>query len=86
VQPGVQLTLGPVQLEVTGFATPCSNIAGSFADGRLVHMSQKVNPGWSRVYARVLVEGLLTTGDPVALVPTDIRRVHLGDDSRKGSG
>ena len=31
-------------------------------------ISQKRHPGWSRVYARVLVEGHLRPGDPVRLV------------------
>jgi MOSC domain-containing protein YiiM len=31
-------------------------------------VSQKTHPGWSRVYARVLVEGLIRRDDPVRLL------------------
>jgi MOSC domain-containing protein YiiM len=31
-------------------------------------VSQKRNPGWSRVYTRVLVEGAVRTGDPIQVL------------------
>ena len=34
---------------------------------RFIRLSQKHYPGWSRVYARVLKEGLVRTGDAVTL-------------------
>jgi MOSC domain-containing protein YiiM len=69
VRPGVRLRLGCVEVEVTGFASPCSKLAGAFLDARFTRVGQKVNPGWSRVYVRVLGEGALTVGDPVVLLP-----------------
>jgi MOSC domain-containing protein YiiM len=61
--PGARLSLGPVEIEITGFASPCLTISASFSDERSTRISQKVHTGWSRVYARVLADGLLTVGD-----------------------
>lgn len=69
VTPGVRLLLGEeVELEVTGYTTPCHKIRGSFVAGDFTRISQKLRPGDSRVYARVRREGSLRVGDPVALV------------------
>ena len=68
----VHLDLGgyPVTLlEITRATTPCHKIAAAFTDGEFTRVSQKVHPGWSRYYARVLREGIVTTGDRVMLVP-----------------
>jgi len=35
----------------------------SVSDGGVVRVSEKVHPGWSRFYARVLKEGTLRVGD-----------------------
>lgn len=67
VGPGVRLSVGDVLLEITKDAPPCKTIAGSFTDGGFTRASQKVHPGWSRFYARVLREGTVRVGDPVAL-------------------
>jgi MOSC domain-containing protein YiiM len=67
VRPGARLRLGAVEVEVTGFAAPCRKIAPGFADGVFTRIGEKVNPGWSRVYVRVLGEGELAVGDPVTL-------------------
>ncbi len=67
--PGARVEVGPVLLELTRYATPCDTIAGSFRDGRFARVSQKLHPGWSRVCARVLAEGLVRVGDPVRLAP-----------------
>jgi MOSC domain-containing protein YiiM len=67
VRPGARLRIGGVEAEVTGFASPCQKIAFGFADGRSTRVGEKVNPGWSRVYVRILVEGDVAVGDPVAL-------------------
>jgi len=67
VVPGVRLSVGPVLLEITDYATPCQTIIGSFADQRSTRISQKLHPGWARVYARVLTEGILTVGDPASV-------------------
>ena len=63
--PGARFSVGPVEIEITRFASPCQTIIASFADQRSTRISEKVHPGWSRVYARVLTEGVLTLGDPV---------------------
>jgi MOSC domain-containing protein YiiM len=67
VVPGARLSVGEVELEITTAAAPCKTIAGSFAGGAFVRASQKVHPGWSRWYARVLRAGIARVGDPVAL-------------------
>lgn len=70
VVPGVRLRLGAeVLAEVTGYASPCATNKAWFIDGEFMRMSQKLHPGWSRVYARVLAPGLLQPGDPVEIVP-----------------
>jgi MOSC domain-containing protein YiiM len=63
--PGAQLDVGEVRLELTDYAAPCNNIAGSFAGRRTGRVSQKAHPGWSRLYARVLKEGTVRVGDRV---------------------
>jgi MOSC domain-containing protein YiiM len=68
VCPGRRLSLGPAELEVTGFAAPCTTIRSSFLDEEFTRISEKVNPGWSRVYARVLREGQVRCGDEVRLL------------------
>lgn len=65
--PDVQLEVGDVHLQLTKFVTPCVNIAGSFRSGDFSRVAQKVNPGWSRVCARVVREGLIRVGDPVVI-------------------
>ena len=66
VVPGVKLKLGPeVVAEVLSFTEPCSTIRRYFKEGRIQAMLQEQNPGWSRVYARVLKNGELTVGDGV---------------------
>lgn len=67
--PGARIRLGgEVEVEITRYTSPCRNISASFHDGRFTRISQKVHPGWSRVYARVLREGWIITGQPVELV------------------
>ena len=74
VAPGVRLRLGPdVLLEVTKYTSPCFNIRVAFRDGDFARVSQKQHPGWSRVYAKVLEEGVIRPGDDVALVAAAAR-------------
>jgi MOSC domain-containing protein YiiM len=69
VTPGSRLELGAgVLIEVTRYTSPCFNIKPCFADGDFSRVSQKSRPGGSRVYARVLREGLIRQGDTVRLV------------------
>lgn len=67
LRPGVQIDIGEVGVELTSYAMPCRNITPAFADGRSVRISQKLHPGESRLYARVLREGVLAVGDPVVV-------------------
>jgi MOSC domain-containing protein YiiM len=53
---------------VTRYTSPCFNIAPMFVGREFRRVSQKRHPGWSRVYARVLAEGRLRTGDGVRIV------------------
>ena len=69
IRPGVRVEIADVLLEITRSTTPCHKIAGAFLDGAFTRVSQNVHPGWSRYYARVLREGLVTTGDRVLLAP-----------------
>ena len=69
--PGAQVEVGPVRLELTSHASPCDTLAASFLEGRFVRVSQKVHPGWSRVCARVLIEGRVTVGDPVRVLGSE---------------
>lgn len=66
---GSRLAVGDdVVLEITRAAPPCRTIAASFTDGAFVRISEKLHPGWSRLYARVLREGLVRDGAPVRLL------------------
>lgn len=68
LRPGVQLYVGEeLALEITSYAAPCATIRESFNDGNFKRIGQKPNPGWSRLYARVLMEGHVREGDPVVV-------------------
>lgn len=72
VHPGTRLRLGPeVEIEITSYTAPCRTIAESFAGGDFTRISQKVHPGWSRVYARVVAGGSIRAGDPIVLLSPD---------------
>ncbi|GIW13735.1 MAG: sulfurase [Tepidiforma sp.] len=65
--PGSRWRLGDeVEIEITRPTTPCKTIRGSFRDGEFNRIHHALHPGESRVYARVLREGLLRAGDRVA--------------------
>ena len=68
VSPGARLGFEcGVVLEITSYCSPCSKIAGSFQDGDSGRISQKRHEGESRVYARVVREGLVREGEGVEL-------------------
>jgi MOSC domain-containing protein YiiM len=67
VRPGARLKIGGVDAEVTSYAVPCRNIAYAFADGKIARVGERANPGWSRVYVRILAEGEIGVGDLVTL-------------------
>lgn len=81
VLPGVRVSIGPeVRLEIMSYTVPCDHNARWFREGEYNRISQKHNPGWSRVYARVLSEGVVKSGDEVRIESgrgkTKARRNH----------
>jgi MOSC domain-containing protein YiiM len=69
ISPGSRLALGDEALvEITSYTAPCKTIAASFTDGEFKRISQKVRPGDSRLYARVLRPGRLAVGHSVRLL------------------
>jgi hypothetical protein len=61
----VELLGGP---QIARYTSPCVNITRSFKDNDFARVVQKRHPGWSRVYARVLMEGSISHNDPVRLL------------------
>jgi MOSC domain-containing protein YiiM len=67
--PGSRLAIGEeVVVEITKYANPCRTITGSFSGGDFKRISQKLRPGESRLYARVLREGTIREGQPVRVM------------------
>jgi MOSC domain-containing protein YiiM len=80
--PGARLTIGDeVELSVTDFTVPCSHIRESFTDLHFKRIGQEDHPGWSRVYARVIREGVVRVGDCVTVTPAVDAQAHLFDPS-----
>ena len=66
LKPGDQLQVGPdVQVEIMSYTGPCHQNAQWFRDGDYTRISQKKNPGWSRLSAKVLRGGVVKPGDAV---------------------
>ncbi|HEX8993145.1 MAG TPA: MOSC domain-containing protein [Anaerolineales bacterium] len=64
---GDRLHLGTVILEFTAPRTPCSTLAARMGDPGFVKTYRRAErPG---IYCRVIQEGFIQGGDPVALVP-----------------
>jgi MOSC domain-containing protein YiiM len=66
VTPGTRMAIGDeggVELEMVSYAAPCSTIRGSFKDLDSRRVKQELHAGESRVYARVVREGTVKTGD-----------------------
>ncbi|MFN7022189.1 MAG: MOSC domain-containing protein [Phycisphaerales bacterium] len=61
--------LDACHLEVTSYTQPCSTIRGSFLGLDHRRIQQSLHPGQSRLYARVLREGIIAVGDPVRIMP-----------------
>ncbi len=69
VRPGVRVTVGPeIELEVMSYTAPCRHNGRWFRDEDFSRISQKLYPGWSRVYAKVLQGGVVRPGDEVTIV------------------
>lgn len=67
--PGRRLALGDeVVVEISSYTTPCKTIAASFTDRDFSRVSQKVHPGESRLYARVIRTGRLAVGQTVRVL------------------
>ena len=64
---GARLQIGEVRLKVTRYTTPCYKIKESFLEGNFNRVHHKKQLGWSRVYARVLQEGVVRVSDAVKL-------------------
>lgn len=70
--PGSRLAIGTeVLLELASPAYPCNLIRASFSDGRSARISWKTNPADSRLYARVLDEGVVRPGDAITVLPPE---------------
>lgn len=68
LHPGMHLSIGPdVQLELTSYCAPCELNGQWFRNGAFKRISQKKNPGWSRLYAKVLHGGIVRPGDTVEI-------------------
>ena len=67
VVPGAFLEVGDALLEIASYTTPCRTIRESFRNEKFSRLSQKHFPGWSRVYARVIREGVVRSGDTAVL-------------------
>jgi MOSC domain-containing protein YiiM len=65
---GVRMRIGAhVLLEIMSYTSPCKSNAQWFVGGDFSRISQKLHPGWSRVYARVLEAGVVRSGDSVSV-------------------
>jgi MOSC domain-containing protein YiiM/predicted enzyme related to lactoylglutathione lyase len=83
IGPGTRLRLGSaLRIEITSYAAPCTTIAGSFSDGDVSRLSQRVAPGWSRLCARVLREGSVRAGDPIIVESAGRMTSETGDPAR----
>jgi MOSC domain-containing protein YiiM len=66
--PGTRVRIGgEVELEIVSYTAPCKTIRAAFADEDFTRISQKVHPGESRVYARVLRDGEVAVGDAITV-------------------
>ena len=63
---GVKFVIGEVEIELPGPAPPCKTIPESFAEEGFVRISEKKYPGWSRWYASVNKEGLVSKNDEIS--------------------
>ena len=70
LKPGDRLRIGEhVRLEIMSYTSPCKSNAHWFVGGEFSRISQKLHPGSSWLYARVLTEGHVRPGDAVIVEP-----------------
>ena len=70
---GTRLAIGDeLVVELSGATNPCRTIRHSFADQRFGRLGIATHPDDSRMYARVVTEGTIRPGDPIAVTaPAD---------------
>jgi MOSC domain-containing protein YiiM/ribosomal protein S18 acetylase RimI-like enzyme len=68
---GTRLAIGEALIEVTAPSMPCDNIVASFSDRKSGRISILTHPHDSRMYARVLREGIVRVGDAIRVLPPD---------------
>ena len=65
---GAKFSIGEVEIELTGPAPPCKTISDSFGSEGFNRISEKKYPGWSRWYASVNKEGLVSQNDELLII------------------
>lgn len=65
--PGARVLLGNVEIVLTTYTSPCKTIRRAFVNEDFSRISEKLHPGWSRIYARVPVGGELRVGAEVTI-------------------
>lgn len=69
LQPGSVLIFDDsVTAQITSFARPCKTNAQWFVNDDFRRIDERRHPGWSRLYARVLTEGLISVDAAVNLL------------------
>lgn len=67
---GARIDIGDaLQLELSDSTTPCATQTGNFSDGNFNRILIDRHPSDSRMYARVLREGTVASGDPITVRP-----------------
>ena len=70
LESGARIEVGDeVVLELSAPANPCDTIVDAFRDGKSGRISILRFPSDSRMYARVLRDGIVRTGDPIRVLP-----------------
>ena len=65
---GARLSIGEVELTITGDAPPCKTIRASFAEGTFNELSHRKTPGQTRWYAKVDQTGTVRMGDALVFL------------------
>jgi len=75
---GDRLRVGSALLELTSHAAPCKQLSACFIEAEFTRISEKTNPGWSRLYAKVLEPGPVAEGDAVEHLPVKVLTSEQG--------
>ena len=65
--PKTQLQIGAARVEILSYTKPCFKIRHCFSDEDFHRLNQKIHPGWSRLYAQILIEAQIFEGDEVRI-------------------